>query len=132
MHQELGIIGNLTKDPTLKYLPSGTAVADFTVAVNGTKTVQGSTVKTVTWFRCAAWGKQAETVNQYLTKGSQVFVKGELVADEHGNPPIWTNKQGEARAEFKVNASKVKFLSRSTGNGAPAAAADDDDDGIPW
>ncbi len=132
MFQELEIIGNLTKDPTLKYLPNGTAVADFTVAVNGTKQVQGSTVKTVTWFRCAAWSKQAEAIHQYLTKGSQVFVKGELVADEHGNPPIWTNKKGEARAEFKVNANKVKFLSRSTGNGAPAAAADDDDDGIPW
>ena len=130
MFQEMTIIGNLTRDPVLRYLPTGTAVVDFNVAVNGTKKVNGSNVKTTMWFKVAAWNKQAEAINQYLVKGSSVMVKGELIADEFGNPPTWTNKSGEVRAEFKINASTVKFLSKASGHvedDAPAEGDGDDD-----
>lgn len=106
-YQQTIIVGNVGKDPEMRYTPSGTAVTSFSVAVNSER---GDT-KITTWFRVSAWGKQAEVCHQYVTKGMSVLVAGELVADaKTGAPRIWTNKDGEPQTSFELNASTVRFL----------------------
>jgi single-strand DNA-binding protein len=62
------------------------------------------------WFRVSVWGKQAESVHQYLRKGRQVLVEGRMVPDENGNPRIWNRNDGSPAASFEVNAQTVRFL----------------------
>ena len=73
------------------------------------------------WFRVSVWGRQAETVNQYLSKGRQVLVEGRLVADENGNPRIWNRQDGSPAASFEISAQTVRFLGgrEEVGFGAP-------------
>jgi single-strand DNA-binding protein len=112
MFQEVTIIGNLGNDPELRYTPSGKAVCNMSVATNRKWTDgSGEQQEETVWFRVAAWGKMGEACNSYLSKGRQVFVKGRLVANEHGSPRIWEDNNGNARASFEINASEVKFLS---------------------
>ena len=76
-----------------------------------------SLVKETIWFRVSVWGKQAESTNQYLKKGSKVLVEGRLTPDPAtGGPKIWTRQDGTAGATFEVNAATVRFLS-SRGDG---------------
>ena len=77
MYQKLIIIGNLGRDPEMRYTPDGNPVTSFTVA---TSRKYKDTDET-TWFRISVWGKQAENCNQYLRKGSRVFVEGRLIPD---------------------------------------------------
>ena len=113
------ITGNLGRDPEMRYTPSGQAVTSFSVAQNDSYTnSNGEKVKRTLWFRVTAWGKQAETCNQYLKKGAMVLVEGRLTADPAtGNPRIWSGQDGQARASFEVSAQTVRFLS-SRGEGA--------------
>ena len=105
MYQKLIIIGNLGKDPEMKYTTDGKAVTTFSVAASNRKD------ETV-WFRVSTWDKQAETCNQYLHKGSKVLVEGALRADGAGNPRVYERKDGLGwAASFEVVASSVKFLS---------------------
>jgi len=111
--QTLIIVGNLGKDPEMRYTPGGDPVTSFSVAVNREYTNANSEkVKEVTWFRVSAWRKQAETCNQYLKKGSRVLVEGRLTSDPAtGGPRIWAAQDGSARTSFEVSASTVRFLS---------------------
>src|SRR5512135_1587143 len=129
MYHTLIIVGNLGKDPEMRYTPSGQAVTSFPVASNRKYTSSnGEQVNETIWFRVSAWGKQAETCNQYLKKGSKVLVEGRLTADPAtGGPRVWTSQDGSTRASFEVSAQTVRFLS-SRGEtsepgmgGAPAA-----------
>lgn len=116
MYQKIVIVGNLGRDPELRYTPSGQAVANINVATNHQYTNQaGDKVKTTTWFRVSAWGRQAEVVNQYLKSGSKVLVEGRLVSDDNGGPRIWTREDGSPAASFEINASTVRFLSSANG-----------------
>jgi len=130
------IVGNLGKDPEMRYTPSGQAVTSFSVAVNDDYTSSnGEKVKRTIWYRVSAWGKQAEICNQYVKKGSKVLVEGRLTADPAtGGPRIWTGQDGSARASFEISAQTVRFLS-SRGDGAAAEvqadAAPDDAGGDP-
>ena len=130
------IVGNLGKDPEMRYTPSGQAVTSFSVAVNDDYTSNnGEKVKRTIWYRVLAWGKQAEICNQYVKKGSKVLVEGRLTADPAtGGPRIWTGQDGSARASFEISAQTVRFLS-SRGDGAAAEvqadAAPDDAGGDP-
>ncbi len=92
MYQTIIIAGNVGRDPEMRYTPSGQAVTSFSVATNRQYTNNNAeTVKETIWFRVSAWGKQAETCNQYLKKGSKVLVEGRLTADPAtGGPRIWT------------------------------------------
>ena len=82
MYHTIIIVGNLGKDPEMRYTPSGQAVTSFSVATSRQYTGQnGQKVKETIWFRVSAWGKQAETCNQYLRKGSKVLVEGRLTPD---------------------------------------------------
>ena len=81
-YQTIIVVGRLGKDPEMRYTPSGQAVASFSLATDRQYTGQdGTVVKETTWFRVSVWGKQAETVNQYLSKGKMVLVEGRLQAD---------------------------------------------------
>lgn len=113
MYQKIIIVGNLGRDPEMRYTPSGQAVTNFSVATNRSYTASsGERIKETVWFRVSAWGRQAETCNQYLRQGSKVLVEGRLTADaQTGGPRIWTGQDGSARASYEINATSVQFLS---------------------
>jgi single-strand DNA-binding protein len=117
-YSKLIIVGNLGGDPEMRYTPSGQAVTNFSLAVNRSWTDNNGEVhEETTWYRVSAWGRQAETCNQYLSKGRQVLVEGRLVVDpETGGPRIWMDQNGKARASFEINAYEVRFLG-GNGNG---------------
>lgn len=128
------IIGNLGRDPELKYTPSGDAVCDFSIAVkNRRKTKNGWEDYTV-WFKVTAWRKLAENAAKYLKKGSQAYVEGRLGIDE------WNNNKGEKQTTLTIDASEIQFLGGTrqeeetpqySGGGKGAAALDTQpDDGL--
>ncbi len=143
MYHTIIIVGNLGRDPEMRYTPSGQAVTTLSVASNRQYTgSDGQPVKETIWFRVSAWGKQAETCNQYLRKGSKVLVEGRLNPDANGGPRIWTAQDGTPRASFEVTAGTVRFLSsRAEGDegGYPSGEyepggqiGDNDDRNIPF
>jgi single-strand DNA-binding protein len=106
------IVGNLGRDPEMRYLPSGQGVTSFSVASSRSYTNnQGEKVDETIWFRVSVFGKMAETCNQYLKKGSKVLVEGRLQADKNGSPRIWTRQDGTPGVSFEVTAATVRFLS---------------------
>ncbi len=120
------IVGNLGKDPEMRYTPGGQAVTSFSVASSRQYTgSNGQTVKETCWFRISAWGKLAETCNQYLKKGSKVLVEGRMVPDLNtGGPKTYTKKDGTAGASYDVSANTIRFLSsRSEGEGTASEEA---------
>ena len=145
MFQTLILAGNLGRDPEMRYTPTGQAVTSFSVATNRQWTNNnGESVKETIWFRVSAWGKMAETCNQYLKKGSKVLVEGRLTADaKTGGPRVWSGQDGQPRASFEVSAQTVRFLSSrsdasepGTGTGtAPmdeASFGEETDENIPF
>lgn len=107
MYQQITLIGNLGRDPEMRYTPSGTPVTSFNVAVNRSWTGQdGQRQDKTTWFRISAWQRLAETCNQFLTKGQRVLVVGEVE-----EPSTWTDREGNTRASLEVTARNVQFLS---------------------
>ncbi len=113
MYHTIIIVGNLGRDPEMRYLPSGQAVTNFNVASNRQYVnAEGQTQKETIWFRVATWGKTAEICNQYLRKGSKVLIEGRLNPDQStGGPRVWTRQDGTHAASFEVTASVVRFLS---------------------
>ncbi len=113
------LMGNLTRDPELRYAPSGSAVTNMTLAVNNTYTDKSGEKKEDTLFiRVAVFGKQAESSAEYLAKGNPVFVEGRLKMNE------WTTEQGEKRSTIEVVARNVQFLSRGGSGQAPENQAE--------
>jgi single-strand DNA-binding protein len=112
------LVGNLGRDPEMRYTPAGQAVTNFNVASHRQYTdANGQQVKETIWFRITAWGKQAETCHQYLKKGSKVLVEGRLVPDPAtGGPRAWQGKNGPG-ASFELSASTVRFLSSRENGG---------------
>jgi single-strand DNA-binding protein len=111
MYQKIVLVGNLGRDPEMRYTPGGHAVTNLNVATNRTYTDgSGEQVKETVWFRVSVWGKQAESCHQYLRKGRQVLVEGRMIGDENGNPRIWNRQDGSPAASFEVNAISVRFL----------------------
>ena len=106
MYAKLIIVGNLGGDPEMRYVPDGTPVTNFSVAVNRRwNNADGSPGEETLWFRCTAWRKTTEVVNQYLSKGRQVLVEGRLRPDENGNPRVFTRNDGSAAVEARDRAS---------------------------
>ena len=105
------IVGNLGSDPVMRYAGEN-PVTTLSVASNRQYTDgAGKKVKEVTWFKVSVWGKQAESCNTYLKKGSSVLVEGELSPDkETGNPKTFTRSDGSTGASFDVTARTVRFL----------------------
>jgi single-strand DNA-binding protein len=127
MYHTIIIVGNVGKDPEMRYTPSGQAVTSFSVATNRQYTASnGEQVKETIWFRISAWGKQAEICNQYLRKGSKVLIEGRLTPDKNtGGPRVWTKQDGSIGSSFEVTASTVRFLSsRSEAGELPVAGGE--------
>jgi single-strand DNA-binding protein len=113
MYQRIVLVGNLGRDPEMRYTQTGTPVTSFSVATSRKyNTADGQQKEETLWFRVQVWGKQAEVCNQYLGKGRSVLVEGSLVGDETGGPRIWTGQDGKPRASFEVRAQTVRFLGR--------------------
>lgn len=124
MYQKVLIIGNLGRDPEMRYLPDGTPVTTMSVATNEKwNDRSGQRQERTTWWRVSVYGRMAETVNQYLTKGQRVLVEGTMVIDpQSGGPRIWTDQGGNTRASFELRAKEIKFLAAregGQGSGAP-------------
>jgi len=112
MYHQIIVVGNVGRDPEMKFTPSGQAVTSFSVATNREYTKDGEKVKETVWFRIEAWGKLAEVCNTYLKKGSKVLVVGRLKADKAtGGPRIWNKQDGTPQASYEVSADTVRFLS---------------------
>jgi single-strand DNA-binding protein len=136
MYQRLVLVGNLGRDPEMRYTPQGTPVTTFPVATSRKyTTADGQQKEETVWFRVQVWGKQGETVNQYLAKGRKVLVEGTLIPDENGGPRVWTGQDGKARASFEIRAQTVRFLdskrdvaaTQPAASGAPASDAGADE-----
>ena len=115
------LMGNLTRDPRLRYTTGGVAVGELGLAVNRRwRSAQGEDREETCFVDIEVWSKQAETCNDYLRKGSPVLIEGRLKLDQ------WEDKQtGQQRSRLRVRADSVQFL------GAPARQADDDRSGGP-
>ena len=113
MYQKIIIAGNLGGDPEMRYTPTGQAVTNFSVAANRRYTASdGQKIDETTWFRVAAWGRQAETCNQYLRRGSRVLVEGRLNPDrQSGGPRLYQRQDGTWGASYEIVAQSVQFLS---------------------
>lgn len=106
------LVGNLGKDAELRYTGGGAAVASFSVATTEVwKDKDGQRQEQTEWHRISLWGKQAESVSQYLTKGKQVYVEGRLQTRK------WQDKEGHDRYTTEVKADRVVLLG-SSGGGA--------------
>lgn len=104
------LIGNLTKDPELRYTPQGTAVVNLRMAVNRKFRDRNQEMKDeVCFISVVAWDKQAETCNQYLHKGSQIFVEGRLQSRS------WEDNAGNKRSVVEVRAERVQFMGAPSG-----------------
>jgi single-strand DNA-binding protein len=116
------LVGNLGRDPELRYTPQGTPVCSFSMATNERrKDKTGEMQDQTTWFRVTLWGRQAETASQYLTKGKPVYIEGRLRVEE------WTDRDGKPRHTLEVNATDMQFIGGARGEQEPpmerAAAA---------
>ena len=111
------LIGNLTRDPELRYIPSGTAVATFTIATNRAYTDKaGEKKEDVCFVRVIVWARLAEVCGEFLSKGSPVFVEGRLQSRS------WQDQSGQKRATIEVVANTVQFLGKP--KGAPSEFQD--------
>lgn len=99
------IVGNLGRDPELRYTPQGDAVCNFSVAVSEKKRDKAGDFQDITtWFKVTLWRKQAETASKYLTKGSPIYIEGRLHIDE------WTDRDGKNRYTIEVTATDMQFI----------------------
>jgi single-strand DNA-binding protein len=131
------LVGNLGRDPELRYTPQGTPVCSFSMATNERrKDKTGEMQDQTTWFRVTLWGRQAETASQYLTKGRPVYIEGRLRVEE------WTDRDGKPRHTLEVHATDMQFIGggrtdeppmeRAAAAGAPSEQPDIADDDIPF
>jgi single-strand DNA-binding protein len=112
------LVGNLGRDPELRYTPQGTPVCSFTMATNERrKDKTGEMQDQVTWFKVTLWGRQAETASQYLTKGRPVYIEGRLRVEE------WTDRDGKPRHTLEVNATDMQFIGGARSEEQPAEKA---------
>lgn len=119
------LMGNLTRDPELRYIPSGQPVTTFTIAVNRTYLSNtGEKKEDVNFIRVVVWGKRAEVCHQYLKKGSPAFVEGRLQSRN------WEAADGTKRNTIEVVAQNVQFLSRGTGTKQEPAPSSQEEDAI--
>ena len=99
------LVGNLGRDPELRYTSQGTPVCSFTMATNERKKDKaGEFQDLTTWFRVSLWGRQAETASQYLTKGRPVYIEGRLRVED------WTDRDGRSRYTLEVHATDMQFI----------------------
>jgi single-strand DNA-binding protein len=115
------LMGNLTRDPQLKYLPTQTAVAEFGIAMNRKfKTASGEDREEVTFVDCAAFGRTGEVINQYFQKGKPIFIEGRIKYDS------WEDKQGGGkRSKISVVVENFQFVGDKGGGGGGGGGGDE-------
>ena len=137
---KITLVGNLGRDPELRYTPQGTPVCSFSLATNERRKDRnsGEANDITTWFRVTLWGRQAETASQYLTRGRPIYIEGRLRVEE------WTDRDGKQRHTLEVHATDMQFIgdakpdadakSSSAAETQPPAEATDDptDDDVPF
>jgi len=101
------LLGNLTRDPELKYLANKMAVCSFSIAINEVWFKDDEKQERVSYFDCQAWAKMAETVNEYFSKGQPIFIEGSLRQER------WETDEGQKRSKVIVNVQRVTFLPRA-------------------
>jgi single-strand DNA-binding protein len=107
------LIGNLGRDPEVRYTPSGTAVANFSLATTDNWTNKdGEKQSRTEWHRIEAWGRLGEICGEYLSKGRQVYIEGSLQTDE------WEDQEGNKRQTTKIRAWKMQMLGSRDSGGA--------------
>lgn len=118
---KIQIIGNVGRDPEMRYTSSGRAVTSFSVAVNRRWNDRDGTTRDETlWFRVSAWERLAEICNQYLSKGKQVYIEGRMQ-----QPSVFVDRNGESRAGLEITATEMVML----GSKGDSGYVSDDDYG---
>jgi single-strand DNA-binding protein len=121
MYEQTVIVGNLGGDPVMRYIPSGDAVTNFSVAVNARwMGADGRPGERVTWYKVTCWGKLAEAVNRYLVKGRKVMVTAKRIEAQ-----AYLDKEGKPKAALKLTADAVKFLDSAPGERRGEEAANE-------
>jgi single-strand DNA-binding protein len=112
------LMGNLTRDPQLSYLPSQTPVVDFGIAVNRKWTSkEGESKEEVCFVDCRAYSRLAENINKYMRKGRPIFVEGRLMYE------TWTAQDGTKKSRHRIHVDNCQFLGAPGGAGAPGTEA---------
>lgn len=111
------VVGNLGRDPELRYTPQGTPVTSFSLATNERETRGGEKVDVTTWFDVTLFGRQAEVASQYLAKGKQVYIEGRFRSEE------WTDRDGNKRVTNKIKGSDMQLIDRVQGGEQAMSAA---------
>jgi single-strand DNA-binding protein len=120
----ISVIGNLGADPEMRFTQAGVAFTSFSVAVNNTRRgPDGEDVEQTDWFRCTAWRGLAEIANNYLQKGSQVFVHGRFRTRE------WQNRTGEDQTSLEINVNELQLLGRGREEPSGATQETQESDG---
>lgn len=118
------LVGNLGRDPELRYTPQGTPVCSFTMATNEKRKDKAGEMQDVTtWFRITLWGRQAEAASQYLTKGRPVYIEGRLRIEE------WTDRDSKQRYTLEVHATDMQFIGSRGDEGASGTSRSRSDEG---
>ncbi len=108
MFNKVILVGNLTRDPELRYTPQGTSVCNFGIAINRKYKQGDETKEEVTFINIVVFGKQADTCGQYLNKGNSVLIEGRLQERR------WETDEGQKRSKFEVVAQSVRFLTKKS------------------
>lgn len=130
-YAKLLIVGNVGRDPDMRYLPDGTAVTTLSVATNRTwNNAAGEKQTETTWFRVTCWRKQAEIAAQYLAKGRQVMIEGRLKPDATGNPTVYQKNDGTSGASYEMVCERLVLIGSrgehtELGDAAPEAVDTD-------
>ncbi|MFY9226121.1 MAG: single-stranded DNA-binding protein [Blastocatellia bacterium] len=112
------VVGNLGRDPELKYTPQGQQVCEFSVATSEKRKDNiGEMKEETTWFKVTFWGRQAEVASQYLSKGKQVYIEGRLRARE------WTDKEGRTRTSLEIFGTDLRLLGNRNEDASASAMA---------
>ena len=138
---KITLVGNLGRDPELRYTPQGTPVCTFSMATNERrKDRNGEMQDQTTWFRITLWNRQAETASQYLQKGRPVYIEGRLRVEEY------TDRDGKQRYSLEVTATDMQFIggrsdeapqeraasSSASASAGPSEPSDLSDEDIPF
>src|SRR5476651_1383946 len=120
----VNIMGNLTRDPEMKYIPSGKAVCSLSIANNRVYTKNGEKVTEVSYFDVEVWGLAAENCSKYLTKGNGIIVEGRLRQDR------W-EKDGKAQSRVRISANNIHFMPKKREDGAGVPGGHDNEGSAP-
>ena len=114
------LVGNVGRDPEMRYMPSGDAVANFSIATTDTwKNKAGEKQEKTVWHRCSAFGKLAEIIGEYVKKGSPIYIEGQITSDE------FTDKEGNAKVSYGVRVNTMQMLGNRTESSGSSTKQED-------